>query len=98
MVVPHQCEALAERVGVSPPSATSMRPVSRSSARIAASVVASTARSAATAWLADVVPGDEILTIDGLRAEYDDGRPLNSATQVPLAELDALTAQVFPEQ
>ena len=31
------------------------------------------------------------------RAEYDDGRPLNSATQVPLATLDALAAQVFPE-
>jgi galactofuranosylgalactofuranosylrhamnosyl-N-acetylglucosaminyl-diphospho-decaprenol beta-1,5/1,6-galactofuranosyltransferase len=31
------------------------------------------------------------------RAEYDDGRPLDSATQVPLSELDALAAQVFPE-
>jgi galactofuranosylgalactofuranosylrhamnosyl-N-acetylglucosaminyl-diphospho-decaprenol beta-1,5/1,6-galactofuranosyltransferase len=31
------------------------------------------------------------------RAEYDDGRPLDSATQVPLSDLDALTAQVFPE-
>ncbi|WP_214365721.1 glycosyltransferase [Pseudonocardia sp. H11422] len=31
------------------------------------------------------------------RAEYDDGRPLNSATQVPLSELDALASQVFPE-
>ncbi|WP_308252239.1 glycosyltransferase [Pseudonocardia sp. KRD291] len=31
------------------------------------------------------------------RAEYDDGRPLNSATEVPLAELDALGAQLFPE-
>jgi galactofuranosylgalactofuranosylrhamnosyl-N-acetylglucosaminyl-diphospho-decaprenol beta-1,5/1,6-galactofuranosyltransferase len=30
------------------------------------------------------------------RAEYDDGRPLDSATQVPLSELDALAAQVFP--
>ena len=29
--------------------------------------------------------------------EYDDGRPLDSATQVPLSELDALSAQVFPE-
>ncbi|HZG89183.1 MAG TPA: glycosyltransferase [Pseudonocardia sp.] len=32
-----------------------------------------------------------------LRAGYDDGRPLDSATQVPLSELDALAAQVFPE-
>ncbi|MBC8092487.1 MAG: galactofuranosyltransferase GlfT2, partial [Pseudonocardia sp.] len=31
------------------------------------------------------------------RAEYDDGRPLDSATQVPLSELDALAAQAFPE-
>ena len=31
------------------------------------------------------------------RAEYDDGRPLDSATQVPLSDLDALAAQVFPE-
>ncbi|NMI01550.1 glycosyltransferase [Pseudonocardia acidicola] len=31
------------------------------------------------------------------RAEYDDGRPLDSATQVPLSELDALASQVFPE-
>jgi galactofuranosylgalactofuranosylrhamnosyl-N-acetylglucosaminyl-diphospho-decaprenol beta-1,5/1,6-galactofuranosyltransferase len=31
------------------------------------------------------------------RAEYDDGRPLDSAAQVPLSELDALAAQVFPE-
>jgi len=31
------------------------------------------------------------------RAEYDDGRALDSATQVPLSELDALAAQVFPE-
>ncbi len=31
------------------------------------------------------------------RAEYDDGRALDSATQVPLSDLDALTAQVFPE-
>jgi galactofuranosylgalactofuranosylrhamnosyl-N-acetylglucosaminyl-diphospho-decaprenol beta-1,5/1,6-galactofuranosyltransferase len=30
------------------------------------------------------------------RAKYDDGRPLDSATQVPLSELDALAAQVFP--
>jgi galactofuranosylgalactofuranosylrhamnosyl-N-acetylglucosaminyl-diphospho-decaprenol beta-1,5/1,6-galactofuranosyltransferase len=31
------------------------------------------------------------------RAEYDDGRPLDSATQVPRSELDALAAQAFPE-
>jgi galactofuranosylgalactofuranosylrhamnosyl-N-acetylglucosaminyl-diphospho-decaprenol beta-1,5/1,6-galactofuranosyltransferase len=31
------------------------------------------------------------------RAEFDDGRPLDSATQVPLSELDALAAQAFPE-
>ncbi|MFC4944807.1 glycosyltransferase [Pseudonocardia sp. GCM10023141] len=31
------------------------------------------------------------------RAEYDDGRPLDSATQVPLSELDALAAQAFPD-
>src|SRR5918998_3579990 len=31
------------------------------------------------------------------RAEYDDGRPLDSATQVPLSDLDALSAQLFPE-
>ncbi|WP_296375157.1 glycosyltransferase [Pseudonocardia sp.] len=31
------------------------------------------------------------------RAEYDDGRPLDSATQVPLSNLDALAAQAFPE-
>ncbi|GEL24097.1 galactofuranosyl transferase [Pseudonocardia sulfidoxydans NBRC 16205] len=30
------------------------------------------------------------------RAEFDDGRPLDSASQVPLAELDELAAQVFP--
>lgn len=30
------------------------------------------------------------------RAQYDDGRPLDSATQVPLSNLDALAAQVFP--
>lgn len=29
------------------------------------------------------------------RAEFDDGRPLDSATQVPLSELDELAAQVF---
>jgi galactofuranosylgalactofuranosylrhamnosyl-N-acetylglucosaminyl-diphospho-decaprenol beta-1,5/1,6-galactofuranosyltransferase len=31
------------------------------------------------------------------RAEFDDGRPLDSATEVPLSELDALAAQAFPE-
>ncbi|GAA1872544.1 glycosyltransferase [Pseudonocardia ailaonensis] len=31
------------------------------------------------------------------RAEYDDGRPLDSATEVPLSTLDALGAQLFPE-
>ncbi len=31
------------------------------------------------------------------RAGYDDGRPLDSATEVPLADLDALGAQLFPE-
>ena len=31
------------------------------------------------------------------RAEYDDGRPLDSATQVPLSDLDALAAQAFPD-
>jgi Predicted glycosyltransferases len=31
------------------------------------------------------------------RAEYDDGRPLDSATQVPLSELDSLAAQSFPD-
>ncbi|WP_082399214.1 MULTISPECIES: glycosyltransferase [unclassified Pseudonocardia] len=35
--------------------------------------------------------------IRAVRAEYDDGRPLDSATDVPLAELDALGAQLFPE-
>lgn len=30
------------------------------------------------------------------RAEYDDGRPLNSATEVPPSSLDALAAQAFP--
>jgi galactofuranosylgalactofuranosylrhamnosyl-N-acetylglucosaminyl-diphospho-decaprenol beta-1,5/1,6-galactofuranosyltransferase len=35
--------------------------------------------------------------IRALRAEYDDGRPLDSATQVPLSDLDALAAQMFPE-
>ena len=31
------------------------------------------------------------------RAEYDDGRPLDSATEVPLSGLDALAAQMFPQ-
>ncbi len=31
------------------------------------------------------------------RAEYDDGRPLDSATEVPLSELDAMAAQMFPD-
>jgi len=31
------------------------------------------------------------------RAQYDDGRPLDPATQIPLSDLDALAAQVFPE-
>ncbi len=31
------------------------------------------------------------------RAEYDDGRALDSATQVPLSDLDAMAAQVFPD-
>src|SRR4029079_4781112 len=30
------------------------------------------------------------------RAEYDDGRPLDSATQVPPSSLDALNAQALP--
>ncbi|HWH30037.1 MAG TPA: glycosyltransferase, partial [Mycobacteriales bacterium] len=33
--------------------------------------------------------------IRATRAEYDDGRPLDSATQVPPSELDALAAQMF---
>ena len=35
--------------------------------------------------------------IRATRAEYDDGRPLDSVTQVPHSELDALAAQVFPD-
>lgn len=31
------------------------------------------------------------------RKQYDDGRPLDSATQVPLSDLDALAAQAFPD-
>lgn len=34
--------------------------------------------------------------IHKVRKEYDDGRPLQSATEVPLSDLDALAAQVFP--
>ncbi|MDN5857836.1 MAG: glycosyltransferase, partial [Pseudonocardia sp.] len=34
--------------------------------------------------------------IRATRARYDDGRPLDSATQVPLAAVDALAAQSFP--
>jgi galactofuranosylgalactofuranosylrhamnosyl-N-acetylglucosaminyl-diphospho-decaprenol beta-1,5/1,6-galactofuranosyltransferase len=56
--------------------------------------------------LRDFVGGPETLfrtlptvlgEIRAKRGEYDDGRPLDSATQVPLSDLDALTAQVFPE-
>ncbi len=56
--------------------------------------------------LADFLAGPEALfpklptvlgEIRAKRAEYDDGRPLDSATQVPLSDLDALAAQVFPE-
>ncbi|MBC3194376.1 galactofuranosyltransferase GlfT2 [Pseudonocardia sp. C8] len=32
-----------------------------------------------------------------LRSRYDDGRPLDSKTQVPLSDLDALGSQLFPE-
>ena len=35
--------------------------------------------------------------IRSTRAQYDDGRPLDSASQVPLSELDALAAQAFPD-
>ncbi len=34
--------------------------------------------------------------IRAMRAEYDDGRSLDSATQVPHSDLDALAAQLFP--
>jgi galactofuranosylgalactofuranosylrhamnosyl-N-acetylglucosaminyl-diphospho-decaprenol beta-1,5/1,6-galactofuranosyltransferase len=34
--------------------------------------------------------------IRATRAEFDDGRPLDSTTQVPLSDLDALAAQMFP--
>ncbi len=52
--------------------------------------------------LRDFLAGPELLfpklpavlgEIRATRAEYDDGRPLDSATQVPLAELDSLAAQ-----
>jgi len=57
--------------------------------------------------LRDFLAGPEMLfpklptvlgEIRAMRAEYDDGRPLDSATQVPASDLDALAAQVFPEQ
>lgn len=35
--------------------------------------------------------------IRATRAEYDDGRPLDSATEVPLSHLDALAAQLYPQ-
>ena len=35
--------------------------------------------------------------IRATRAKFDDGRPLDLATQVPLSDLDAMAAQVFPE-
>jgi galactofuranosylgalactofuranosylrhamnosyl-N-acetylglucosaminyl-diphospho-decaprenol beta-1,5/1,6-galactofuranosyltransferase len=56
--------------------------------------------------LRDFLAGPEMLfpklptvlgEIRAKRAEYDDGRPLDSTTQVPLSELDALSAQVFPQ-
>jgi galactofuranosylgalactofuranosylrhamnosyl-N-acetylglucosaminyl-diphospho-decaprenol beta-1,5/1,6-galactofuranosyltransferase len=34
--------------------------------------------------------------IRATRARFDDGRPLDSATQVPLSDLDAMAAQSFP--
>jgi galactofuranosylgalactofuranosylrhamnosyl-N-acetylglucosaminyl-diphospho-decaprenol beta-1,5/1,6-galactofuranosyltransferase len=37
-------------------------------------------------------------TVREVRARFDDGRPLDSATQVPLSELDEMAAQTFPEQ
>ncbi|HXV92740.1 MAG TPA: glycosyltransferase [Pseudonocardia sp.] len=55
--------------------------------------------------LRDFLAGPELLfpklptvlgEIRAERAEYDDGRPLDSATQVPLSELDALAAQLVP--
>jgi galactofuranosylgalactofuranosylrhamnosyl-N-acetylglucosaminyl-diphospho-decaprenol beta-1,5/1,6-galactofuranosyltransferase len=55
--------------------------------------------------LRDFLAGPEMLfpklpvvlgEIRAKRAEYDDGRPLDSATEVPLSDLDALAAQVFP--
>ncbi|WP_103382001.1 glycosyltransferase [Pseudonocardia dioxanivorans] len=54
--------------------------------------------------LRDFLAGPEVLfptlptvlpEIRAKRAEFDDGRPLDSATQVPLAELDELAAQMF---
>lgn len=55
--------------------------------------------------LRDFLAGPEVLfptlptalgDIRAKRAEFDDGRPLDSATQVPLSNLNALAAQVFP--
>jgi galactofuranosylgalactofuranosylrhamnosyl-N-acetylglucosaminyl-diphospho-decaprenol beta-1,5/1,6-galactofuranosyltransferase len=55
--------------------------------------------------LRDVLAGPEALfgnlatvlgQVRATRAQYDDGRPLDSATQVPLSALDAMTAQAFP--
>ena len=48
----------------------------------------------------DVAPELSTVVLDeirALRAQYDDGRPLDSATEVPLADLDALGAQLFPK-
>jgi galactofuranosylgalactofuranosylrhamnosyl-N-acetylglucosaminyl-diphospho-decaprenol beta-1,5/1,6-galactofuranosyltransferase len=56
--------------------------------------------------LRDFLAGPEMLfpklpvvlgEIRARRAEFDDGRPLDSATEVPLSELDEMAAQVFPE-
>ena len=41
--------------------------------------------------------GTILPAIRAKRAQYDDGRPLDSATQVPLSELDSLAAQSFPD-
>jgi galactofuranosylgalactofuranosylrhamnosyl-N-acetylglucosaminyl-diphospho-decaprenol beta-1,5/1,6-galactofuranosyltransferase len=55
--------------------------------------------------LRDVLAGPEALfpslpvvlgQVRATRAEYDDGRPLQSATDVPPSSLDALSAQAFP--
>ncbi|HWM57592.1 MAG TPA: glycosyltransferase [Pseudonocardia sp.] len=56
--------------------------------------------------LRDFLAGPEMLfpklpvvlgEIRARRAEFDDGRPLDSATEVPLSDLDEMAAQVFPE-